>query len=379
MSVVPPAENGTTIRTGLPGYCAAAENEASAADSTSKQQRRFITGGPQERTLPAIIPLCKLRRMLRALAFLAACAFALEAGAQAFPAKPLRLVVGYPPGGSGDFLTRLIADEMSKDLGTVVIVDNRPGAGGNIAAELVARASADGYTVLNGNNHAINRTLYRSLPYDDKDFVPVTKIATGPTVIVVNNSSPVTSLQELIAFARANPGKLFNAGAGYGSAPHLAAVLFESVAGVKFTSVQFKGGGPAAQSLLAGDTQVMFATSPTVMGFVRSGRLRALAVSMRDGSPAVPGIPGSAQAGLPAYNYTFWFGLYVPAGTPAPIVRRLYAAAVKGLGKQEVKEKIAAQGMDATPSASPEAFEADIKAEAPLLERVVRDSGAKVE
>ena len=317
--------------------------------------------------------------MLRALGFLAACALALEAGAQAFPAKPLRLVVGYPPGGSGDFLTRLIADEMSKDLGTVVIVDNRPGAGGNIAAELVARASADGYTVLNGNNHAINRTLYRSLPYDDKDFVPVTKIATGPTVIVVNNSSPVTSLKELIAFARANPGKLFNAGAGYGSAPHLAAVLFESVAGVKFTSVQFKGGGPAAQSLLAGDTQVMFATSPTVMGFVRSGRLRALAVSMRDGSPAVPGIPGSAEAGLPGYDYTFWFGLYVPAGTPAPIVRRLYAAAVKGLGKQEVKEKIAAQGMDATPSASPEAFEADIKAEAPLLERVVRDSGAKVE
>ena len=326
-----------------------------------------------------MIVLCKLRRMLRALAFLAACTLALEAGAQAFPAKPLRLVVGYPPGGSGDFLTRLIADEMSKDLGTVVIVDNRPGAGGNIAAELVARASADGYTVLNGNNHAINRTLYRSLPYDDKDFVPVTKIATGPTVIVVNNGSPVTSLQELIAFARANPGKLFNAGAGYGSAPHLAAVLFESVAGVKFTSVQFKGGGPAAQSLLAGDTQVMFATSPTVMGFVRSGRLRALAVSMRDGSPAVPGIPGSAEAGLPGYDYTFWFGLYVPAGTPAPIVRRLYAAAVKGLGKQEVKEKIAAQGMDATPSASPEAFEADIKTEAPLLERVVRDSGAKVE
>src|SRR2546422_736341 len=271
MSVVPPAEKGTTIRTGWPGYCAAAENEASAADSTSKQRRRFITGGPQDRTLPAIIVLCKLGCMLRALVFVAAGALALEAGAQAFPAKPLRLVVGYPPGGSGDFLTRLIADEMSKDLGTAVIVDNRPGAGGNIAAELVARASADGYTVLNGNNHAINRTLYRSLPYDDKDFVPVTKIATGPTVIVVNNSSPVTSLKELIAFARANPGKLFNAGAGYGSAPHLAAVLFESVAGGKFTSVQFKGGGPAAQSLLAGDTQVMFATSPTVMGFVRGG------------------------------------------------------------------------------------------------------------
>src|SRR2546426_11391940 len=255
MSVVPPAEKGTTIRTGLPGYCAAAENAASAADSTSKRLRRFIMGSPQERTLPAMIVLCKLRRMLRARAFLDACTLALEAGAQAFPAKPLRLVVGYPPGGSGDFLTRLIADEMSKDLGAVIIVDNRPGAGGNIAAELVARAPADGYTVLNGNNHAINRALYRSLPYDDKDFVPITKIATGPTVIVVNNSSPVTGLKELIALARANPGKLFNAGAGYGSAPHLAAVLFESVAGVKFTSVQFKGGGPAAQSLLAGDTQ----------------------------------------------------------------------------------------------------------------------------
>src|SRR5438445_293574 len=177
------------------------------------------------------------------------------------------------------------------------------GAGGNSAAEMVARAPADGYTVLNGNNHAINRTLYRSLPYDDKDFVPITKIATGPTVIVVNNNLPVATLQELIAFARANPGKLFNAGAGYGSAPHLAAVLFESVAGVKFTSVQFKGGGPAAQSRLAGDTHVMFATSPTVMGSVRSGRLRALAVSMRAGSPAVPGIPGSAEAGLPAYDY----------------------------------------------------------------------------
>jgi len=296
-----------------------------------------------------------------------------------YPAKPIRMILAFPPGGPTDINARNFAQKLSEQMGQQVVVDNRPGAGGNIAAEMVARAPADGYTVLNGNNHAINRTLYRSLPYDDKDFVPITKIATGPTVIVVNNNLPVATLQELIAFARANPGKLFNASAGYGSAPHLAAVLFESVAGVKFTSVQFKGGGPAAQSLLAGDTQVMFATSPTVMGFVRAGRLRALAVSMRDGSPAVPGIPGSAEAGLPAYHYTFWFGLYVPAGTPAPVVKRLHAAATKGLGKQEVKEKIAAQGMDATPSASPEAFEADIKAEAPMLERVVRDSGAKVE
>ena len=303
----------------------------------------------------------------------------IEVFAQTFPAKPVKIVVGYPPGGSGDFLTRMIADEMQKNLGVAVVAENKPGAGGNIAADFVARAPADGYTLLNGNNHAINRALYKTLTYDDKDFVPVTKIATGPTVICVNNSVPVRSLKELIDYARANPGKLFNAQAGYGSAPNLAAALFEAVAGVKFTPVQFKGGGPAAQSVLAGDAQIAFSTAPTVMGFIRAGRLRPLAVTMRNGSPSVPGIPGTIEAGLPDYEYTFWFGLYVPAGTPAAVVRRLHEAAAKGLAKAEVKEKIAIQGMDATPSASPEAFEADIRAEAPGLERLVRDSGAKVE
>jgi tripartite-type tricarboxylate transporter receptor subunit TctC len=143
--------------------------------------------------------------------------------------------------------------------------------------------------------------------------------------------------------------------------------------------VQFKGGGPAAQSVLAGDTQLAFSTAPTVMGFIRAGRMRALTVSMRKGSPSVPGIPGSEEAGLPDYEYTFWFGLYVPAGTPAPILRRLHDAATQALVKPQVREKIAIQGMDATPSASPEAFEADIRAEAPAIARMIRDSGAKVE
>jgi tripartite-type tricarboxylate transporter receptor subunit TctC len=189
----------------------------------------------------------------------------------------------------------------------------------------------------------------------------------------------VKDLKELIAHARANPGKLFNASAGYGSAPHLASVLFESVAGVKFTSVQFKGGGPAAQSLIAGDTQVMFATSPTVMGFIRAGRMRALAVTARQASPAVPGIPGAEEAGLPGYEFTFWFGLFVPAGTPPAVVKRLHEAAVKGLAKPEVRDKIALQGMDASPSASPETFAAEVRAEAPMWERLVRESGARVE
>ena len=311
--------------------------------------------------------------------FAALLLFCASAFAQPYPAKPVRIVVGFPPGGSGDFLTRLIADEMSKDLGVAVIAENKPGAGGNLAAEAVAKAPADGYTVLNAPHHSINLALYKASGYDHKDFIPVTKVATGPTVICVSSAVQAKNLKELIEFARANPGKLFVASAGYGSAPHLGYAVFEAVAGVKFTAVQYKGGGPAAQSLLAGDTNIMFATAPTVMGFVRAGRVRALAVSKRDASPAIPGIPGAEEAGLPGYEYTFWFGLYVPAGTPPAAVRRLHEAAVKGLGKPEVREKIALQGMDPTPSASPQAFEADIRKEAPVLEKLIRESGAKVE
>lgn len=313
---------------------------------------------------------------LLAVLLLGACT---QASGQAFPSKPIRLIVGYPPGGSGDFLTRLIADELAKDLGVAVIADNRPGAGGNIAAEIVAKAPADGYTLLNSPHHAINLALYRKSNYQEKDFAAICRVATGATVLVVNNSQPFNTLKELVDYARQNPGKLFNASAGFGSAPHLAAVLFESVAGVKVTSVQFKGGGPAAQSLLAGDTQMMFATSPTVLGFIRAGRMKPLAISTRSASPAIPGIPGAEEAGLPGFHYFFWFGLYAPSGTPPEAIRRLHAAAARGLAKPEVKEKIALQGMDATPSASPEAFETEIRAEAPMWQKIVAESGAKIE
>jgi tripartite-type tricarboxylate transporter receptor subunit TctC len=312
------------------------------------------------------------------LGFLLVC-FSAWANSQAYPAKPIRLVVGYPPGGSGDFTTRIIGDELSKELGVAVVVENKPGAGGSIASEFVAKSAPDGYTILNQGNHQINKSLYKSLGYDDKDFIPVCRVANGATVLVVNNDTPFKNMKDLIAYAKANPGKLFMASAGFGSAPHLASVGFESVAGIKFSTVQFKGGGPAAQSLVAGDTQVMFATSPTVLGFIRGGRMRPLAISMRKASPAIPGIPGSDEAGLPGFESTFWFGLYVPAGTPMEIVRRLHAAAAKGLSKPEVREKISSQGMDAAPSASPEAFDAEIKAEAPIIERSIRESGAKVE
>jgi tripartite-type tricarboxylate transporter receptor subunit TctC len=318
--------------------------------------------------------------LARIAVFVAVCTLPLHAPAQTFPSKPVRIVVGYPPGGSGDFVTRLIADEMAKDLGVAVVSENRPGAGASIATELVAKAPADGYTVLNSIHHAINKALYGKLGYDpDRDFAAVTRVATGPMIICVNNDLPVKDLRELIAYAKANPGKLFSAASGNGSAPHLAAVQFEAIAGVSFTTVQFKGGGPAAQSVIAGDTQVMFATSPTVMGFIRAGRMRALAVTTRGASPAIPGIPGAAEAGLPGYDASVSYGLYVPTGTPPATIRRLHEAAARGLARPEVREKLAVQGMDATPSASPEAFEAEIRTEAPMWARVVRESGAKVE
>jgi tripartite-type tricarboxylate transporter receptor subunit TctC len=318
--------------------------------------------------------------LLAASGVLIACFLAAHAAAQAFPAKPIRLVVGYPPGGSGDFLTRVVADELGKELGIAVVTDNRPGAGATLASDLVAKAPADGYTLLNSSHHSVNKALYKKLSYDpDHDFAAITQVAAGPVVICVNNEVPVKNLRELIAYAKANPGKLFSAASGNGSAPHLGAVQFESVAGVHFTTVQFKGGGPAALSLLAGDTQVMFATPPTVMGFIHSGRMRALAVSSRLASAAISGIPGAEEAGLPGYDYRFAFGLYAPAGTPQPVIRRLFAAAVKGLSKPEVREKIAAQGMDAAPSVSVEAFEAQLRAEASMWERLIKESGARVE
>lgn len=297
-----------------------------------------------------------------------------------YPSKPLRLVVGYPPGGSGDFITRVTADELGKELGQQVLVENRPGAGGTIANELVSKAPADGYTVLCAGPFALTSALYRKLGYDpNRDFAPVSQLAVGPMIICVNNDLPVRDLRELIAYAKANPGKLNSAASGNGSTPHLASAQFESVAGVKFTTVQFKGGGPAATSTIAGDTQVMFATPPTVIGFIKSNRLRALALTTPNASSAIPGIPGAAEAGLSGYESNFSFGLYVPSATPEAVVRRLNEATVKSMARPGVRERVASQGMDVATHASPEAFAQYLRAGVPAIERAVRDSGAKIE
>jgi tripartite-type tricarboxylate transporter receptor subunit TctC len=274
----------------------------------------------------------------------------------------------------------VLADELGRELGAQVIVENKPGAGTTIASDQVAKAHPDGQTLLLNWHQAIPKALIGKLPYDpERDFVPVARVATGTTVLVVPAQSPFKSLGELVAYARANPGKLNAASGGHGSAPHMALVAFEAASGAKLTIIQYKGGGPATQSVLAGDTQLLFATSPSVMGHVRAGKLRALVVAMSAGSDAIPGIPGAKEAGLPGFESTFWFGLFAPAGTPAAAVERIHRAASTALGKPELRAKIASQGMDATPSASPAAFAAELAAEGPRLEQLVKQLGAKIE
>ncbi|MBL8386395.1 MAG: tripartite tricarboxylate transporter substrate binding protein [Burkholderiales bacterium] len=306
---------------------------------------------------------------------------AAPAAAQLNPGTPVRMIIGYPPGGSADFTARHLADEMGRELGNAVIVDNRPGAGTMLASDAVAKARPDGHTLLLNWHQVIVRALLKeSLPYDpERDLVPVTRVATGANVLVVNNSVPAKNLAEFIAWMRANPGRINAASGGYGSAPHIAMAAFELAVGAKFHTIQYKGGGPAVQSILAGDTQVLFASAPSVMGHIKAGKLRPLVVTTRAASPSIPGVPGSAEAGLPDYESTFWFGLFAPAGTAPATLGRLHQAAAAALGKPEVRARVAAGGMDATPSPSQAAFAAEVAAEGPRLERLMQALGAKID
>ena len=300
--------------------------------------------------------------------------------AQSYPSRPIKLIVGYPPGGSGDFVSRVTAEAMSRELGVTVIVENRPGAAGVIASDAVAKAPGDGYTLLNAGTPAVLKALYKKLPYNpETDFIPVSLAAVGAMIICVNNDLPVKNLAELAAYAKANPGKLNSAASGNGSAPHLASARFEIVTGGKFTTIQYKGGGPAAVALMSGETQVMFATAPTVLGFIKANRMRAIAVTTALPSPSIPGVPGAKQAGLDGYDEDYSFGLYAPTGTPPEIVKRLHEAALKGLSRTEVREKIALQGMDSAPSKSPEAFREALLSESKNVEQRVRQTGARLE
>lgn len=301
--------------------------------------------------------------------------------AQSFPSRPLRLVVGFAPGGAADFVARTLQEPMSRDLGQPVVIDNRPGAGSSIAAEHVAKSASDGYTFLIASPSSIlvNPLLSKSPFQPQKDLVPVAKVSTSPLVIAVSPKAGVSTLRELIDLAKRNPGKLNYASSGNGAAPHLAAVLFERLAGVQMVHVPYKGGAPAVQSVLAGDTQLSFATPPSVLPLVQAGRLRALAITSRNRSALVPDVPGMAEAGLPDYEISFWYGFFVPAGTPQDAVRRLALAASRALQAPETARAFAREGTETSSSASPEDFAAFIAQDAALWARLVRESGAKAE
>ena len=305
-----------------------------------------------------------------------------HAMAQPYPSKPIRLVVGFAPGGAADFVARALQDPLGKALGQPIVVDNRPGAGSSIAAEHAAKSAPDGYTVLIASPSSIlvNPLISPKAGFQPlKDLVPVSKVSSSPLILAVNPGVGVGTVQELIAHAKKNPGKLNYATSGNGSAPHMAAVLFLRLAQVDMVHVPYKGGAPAVQSVLAGDTQLAFATPPSVLPLVQAGRLRAIATTSRKATPLIPGVPGMGEAGLPDYEIGFWYGFFVPAGTPAEVVRKLYDATSQVLQIPEMAKTLAREGTETAGSRSPEDFSAFIAEDAKLWARLVKESGAKAE
>jgi tripartite-type tricarboxylate transporter receptor subunit TctC len=305
-------------------------------------------------------------------------AFAL---AQAFPGKPIHLIVPFPPGGGNDTVARAIAQQIGPDLGQPVVIDNRPGAGGSVGAELAARAPADGYTLFLAGvgSHAVNPNFHRKLPYDPvKDFAPVSLIASAPSVLVVNPAVPARTIAEFTAYARANPGKLNYASNGNGSAAQLAAAMYETMAEVRMVHVPYKGIAPAMTDLMSGEVQLMFGTIVALVPHIQAGKLRALAVTSRKRSALLPEVPTIAESGLPDYQAGSWYGILAPAGTPREVIDRLHGVIVKALRQPDVAQRLAAEGAEVIGS-TPDEFAAHIKSEIARVGEVVRAAGIRIE
>jgi tripartite-type tricarboxylate transporter receptor subunit TctC len=298
-----------------------------------------------------------------------------------YPGKPIRIVVPFPPGGTTDILARAVGQQLAQAWGQQVIVDNRPGAGGNIGSELVAKSAPDGYTLLMGTvgTHAINPSLYAKMPYDHvKDFTPVILVAGVPNVLVVHPSVPANTVAELIAYGKANPGKLNFASSGSGTSIHLAGELFKVQTGLQMTHVPYKGSAPAIQDLLGGQVQLMFDNLPSALPQIKAGKLRALGVTSATRAAALPDVPTIAESGLPGFEASSWFGLLAPAGTPRDVVARIDTEVARWLASPEAKEKLLAQGAIAGGGTSDD-FARHIAAETAKWAKVVKESGAKVD
>jgi len=297
---------------------------------------------------------------------------------QPYPSRPVRLVVGFAPGGAADIVARALSEGLSRALGQPVVIENRAGAGSSIAAENVAKSPPDGYSILiaSPSSISVNPALNPKLGYKASDLAPITKVSSSPLVIVVNPATDINTVGELVAVARKRPGFLNYATSGIGSAPHFGAALFSQLTGVKMVHVPFKGGAPAVVSVVGGDTQLSFATPPSVMPMVKAGRLRALAVTTPERSPLMPDIPGMREAGVPSMSLSFWYGLFVPAGTPPDIVKKIYDATAAAAYRPEYKATLAREGTEMAISHSPEEFAAFLVEDAKFWVKLARDSGA---
>jgi len=307
--------------------------------------------------------------------------FHFSAWAQTYPSKAIRLIVPFPPGGPADILSRAIGQRLTDDWGQQVVVDNRSGAGGVVGSEIAAKATPDGYTLLMGfvGTHAINPSLYGKLPYDNvKSFEPVSLVATATIVLVLHPSVPARSVRELIALAKSKPGDLTFGSPGNGTPQHLAGELFNTMAGIKMIHVPFKGAVPAINDLLGGRISLIFSSAPPALPHVKTGKLRALAVTGGKRSPLVPDLPTVSESGLPGYEVINWYGVLAPAETNRAIVAKLNAQIVKILSVSDVKERLAAVGIE-TLTSTPDEFSAFIKDETAKWAKVVKFSGARLD
>ena len=318
--------------------------------------------------------------LLAAAAALLAAPAAFAQGAAGYPNKPLRIVVTFTTGGAPDILARLIGDRLTADWGQPVVVDNKPGAGGNTGADFVAKSPGDGYTLVLGTvgTHSINGALYAKMPYDMvKDFAPVTLLATTPNLLVINNDVPAKTLAEFIALGK-KEGKMTFASAGSGTSIHVSGELFKTMTGIDMTHIPYKGRATAIPDLLGGRVTMMFDNMPSSLPLVKEGKLRALGVTSAQRSPAAPDIPTIAEQGLPGFDAVSWFAMFAPAGTPKPIVDKLQVEVKKIIQSPEVGKKLAEIGLDVVGSTSEE-LAAYQRAEIAKWAKVVKDSGAKVE
>ncbi len=315
-------------------------------------------------------------------AFIIACALLVgiagSVNAQPFPAKPVRLVVPFPPGGPADSLGRLLAEKLKASWGESVIVENRGGAGGNIGAEAVAKAAPDGYTLLlNASNHVINSALLDKMPFDPlRDFMPITEVASYMLVLVVHPSVQASSLRELVALARSKPKSLIIANAGNGTPTHLTAALFAQAANIQVIHVPYKGAGPANTDLLGGQVQAMFNNPVNAMPQAKAGKLRALAVTGSKRTDLMPDLPTVAESGYPGFEATTWYGLFAPAGIPREVAARIHAETLKALRSKDVQDKLAPQGWDIIGSSQAD-FTTFLADETEKWTRVVRRAGIK--